>query len=115
MATGEQFDPRIRRECISRLITIQKKKGNHDMVRKLYGVHEQFNHKNKDYVILVNQNLKPTYGKMRIQWKIEQCLQMIFGQFITGDDSLCMMSYGRNVKKLFSLVGFRNNQTQLKN
>ena len=48
------FDPRILRECILRLMKIQKKKGTAAMHNKLESLLDKFAKKNKDYIFLVN-------------------------------------------------------------
>ena len=76
---------------------------------------EQFKWRHKDYVMLINEELKQSYDFVKIKTKIQQSLELIFDNFIEVDDRISLITYGKNVKKLFNLVGYNKNQVQLRN
>lgn len=56
--TGAVFDPRIRRECIKRLMVIQKKLNRMDMYNRLSVLVDDFKMKSKDIVFLVDEQVR---------------------------------------------------------
>jgi hypothetical protein len=115
MESGVTFDPRIRSECIRRIIQIQRKRGNTEMVERLQKINEQFNKRRKDYMFLVNEDVKHGLEESRIEVKIKRSIELIFDSFVSSEDRISLLSYGRNPKLHFNLVRCQNNRVQLKN
>ena len=79
---------------------------------------EQFNQKNKDYIFLVNEEVKPSYREEEnlIENKVQKTLQLIFDEKIESNDRISLMTFkNKRTKVLFNLVGIQKNMTQLKN
>mmetsp|Transcript_40468 Transcript_40468/g.61725 ORF Transcript_40468/g.61725 Transcript_40468/m.61725 type:complete len:269 (+) Transcript_40468:143-949(+) len=132
MESGDRFDPRIRRECIMRLIQLMKKQGR--VFSKLEELLDEFKHRDKDIVFLVNEEVRlSTQQEDRIENKIKRSLAFIFDNHVDSSlhgqdkqaaaelgkkaigDRISLMQYGKNVKRMFSLVSLNKNKTQLRN
>jgi len=74
------------------------------MVNRLNGLLDTFKKKSKDYIFLVNEDVKQSYNNERLELKIKKSLEMIFDHYIESTDRLSLMSYGKNTKKMFNLV-----------
>jgi len=74
------------------------------MVNRLNGMLDTFKKKSKDYIFLVNEDVKISNNNERLDIKIRKSLEMIFDHYIEDSDRLSLMSYGKNTKKLFNLV-----------
>lgn len=81
----------------------------------MVGMLDTFKKKNKDYIFLVNEDVKQSTYNERLDIKITKSLEMIFDLFVDPRDRLALMSYGKNTKKLFNLVSIKDNKTQLRN
>ena len=70
-------------------------------------------------IFLVNQYVKPsTFVHDNIQNKIKKSLAIIFDHHVhqgssmsTDGDRLSLMTYGKNVRKMFNLVNIKKNKT----
>jgi hypothetical protein len=89
------------------------------MYNRLNSLLEQFNKKSKDYIFLVNEDFTKDNRVInqteKIEYKIKKSLELIFDNYIEHTDRLSLMTYGKNTKKMFSLVGIEKNKTQLRN
>jgi hypothetical protein len=70
-------------------------------------------------IFLINEYVKPsTYENDNIQNKIKKSLAIIFDHHIhqgsnlsSEGDRLSLMTYGKNVRKMFNLVNIKKNKT----
>jgi len=75
------------------------------MMNKLADLLNQFKKKSKDYVFLVNEDVKASVDSdQRLNIKIKKSLELIFDHYIEPSDRLSIMSYGQNTRKMFKLV-----------
>ena len=75
------------------------------MQAKLQGVLDEYKKKNKDYIFLVNEDIKPSqFINKKLDVMIKRHLEQIFDQHMEPNDRLSLMTYGKNTKKLFNLV-----------
>ena len=65
--------------------------------------------------MLINEEIKESYDVVPIRNKILLSLELIFDQYIEQNDRISLIKYGKNIKKLFNLVAYNRNQTQLRN
>jgi len=92
---------------------IMKKQGRIDQTAKLNAMLDTFKKKSKDYVFLINEDVKGSeladLNKFEVFFendvKILKSLEMIFDNFVEPSDRLSLMTYGKNTRKLFNLVG----------
>ena len=89
------FDPRILKDCITQIMIIQQKKGRNDMYQKAKSLLDQFNTKNKDYIFLVNEEVKPSFRREEnlIENKVQKTLQLIFDEKIESNDRISLMTF----------------------
>lgn len=86
---------------------------------------DEFKHKNKDIIFLVNEYIRESQNECKdqmIQDKISFSFDCIFNNHIdyggklknnkqNDGDRVSIMTYGKNVRKLFNLVSMSKNQT----
>ena len=58
MEGGDKVDPRIRKDCMTRLMDLMKKQGRIDISSKLEELLTSFKHRNKDIVFMVNEEVR---------------------------------------------------------
>ena len=78
------------------------------MYNKAKSLLEQFNEKNKDYIFLVNEEVKysDTQDENLIENRVRKTLQLIFDKKIEQNDRISLMTYKKkSTKVLFNLVG----------
>lgn len=70
-------------------------------------------------VLLINQFVKPSKGKMSLKNKIKASLLHIFDKHTVtdknGKDKLAIILYGKNPEKILDLTTIDKNTTQLRN
>ena len=73
---------------------------------------DSFKHRNKDIVFLVNINHSAVANNLEI---IKDSLKQIFDKGLEADDRISLITYAKNARIVFSLVGKDQNFTQLRN
>jgi len=125
LQTGDSRIKGLRLECFKRLRDLQEKAGNMPMYMTLQEMIDEYRHRDKDIIFLVNEYTKESNDRSDpIQVKIARSLLYIFDNHVSAPvgreldahrecpgDRISLMSYGKNVRKLFNLVHIKKNRT----
>ena len=83
LQTGDSRISGLRLECFNRLKELQLKRGNNPMYLKLQEMIDEYRHRDKDIIFLVNEYIKDSRdSKDTIEVKIAKSLLYIFDNHV---------------------------------
>ena len=116
ITTGKIYDARIRKICLEQLISLLQRQRH--SINKMDKLLESFDHKNRDYIFLINGSCDGKYkGMTSYMETVRKSLTQVFDNknAIENSDRISLITYTNSSKVIFSLVERETNFTQLRN
>ena len=99
--TGQQYDPRIRQECVNQLRTILSRDNVIDL--KLEKLAESFRYRHRDFVFLINQSMTMNVHKDEVI-EILKTIMTAKEDSIENLDRVSLIKFNKRLRRIFSLV-----------